>query len=127
MRVIALIDDPPVVQRILAPSGCHCAGPETHCLGQRALRVGDPTRTQCPLHGPRLLAEPRCAPASGRTRRMSRIDLPIGFWQGVETIPGIESQIPLEWLLKQVELALTEEEKKRDPGARRLGEADGDP
>src|SRR2546422_958039 len=95
----------------LAPSGCHCAGPETHCLGQRALRVGDPTRTQCPLHGPRLLAEPRCAPASGRTRRMSRIDLPIGFWQGVETIPGIESQIPLEWLLKQVELALTEEEK----------------
>jgi len=58
---------------------------------------------------------------------MSRIDLPIGFWQGVETIPGIESQIPLEWLLKQVELALTEEEKKRDPGARRLGEADGDP
>ena len=42
---------------------------------------------------------------------MSRIDLPIRFWQGVETIPGIESQIPLEWLLKQVELALTEEEK----------------
>ena len=31
------------------------------------------------------------------------------FWQGVETIPGIESQIPLEWLLKQVELALSEE------------------
>jgi uncharacterized protein len=35
------------------------------------------------------------------------------FWQGVETIPGIESQIPLEWLLKQVELSLTEEEKKQ--------------
>src|SRR5688500_4409200 len=35
------------------------------------------------------------------------------FWQGVETIPGIESQIPLEWLLKQVELTLSEEEKKQ--------------
>lgn len=35
------------------------------------------------------------------------------FWQGVETIPGIEAQIPLEWLLKQVELTLTEEEKKQ--------------
>ena len=35
------------------------------------------------------------------------------FWQGVETIPGIESQIPLEWLLKQVELTLSEEEKKK--------------
>src|SRR5215212_5057891 len=35
------------------------------------------------------------------------------FWQGVETIPGIEAQIPLEWLLKQVELQLTEEEKKQ--------------
>jgi uncharacterized protein with von Willebrand factor type A (vWA) domain len=35
------------------------------------------------------------------------------FWQGVETISGIESQIPLEWLLKQVELTLTEEEKKQ--------------
>jgi len=35
------------------------------------------------------------------------------FWQGVETIPGIEAQIPLEWLLKQVELTLTEEEKKK--------------
>src|SRR5215213_2720671 len=34
------------------------------------------------------------------------------FWQGVETIPGIEAQIPLEWLLKQVELHLTEEQKK---------------
>ena len=34
------------------------------------------------------------------------------FWQGVETIPGIASQIPLEWLLKQVELHLTEEQKK---------------
>ena len=35
------------------------------------------------------------------------------FWQGVETIPGIETQIPLEWLLKQVELTLTEEEKQQ--------------
>ena len=29
------------------------------------------------------------------------------FWDGVDTIPGIEAQIPLEWLLKQVELTLT--------------------
>jgi hypothetical protein len=35
------------------------------------------------------------------------------FWQGVETIPGIEAQIPLEWLLKQVELTLSDEEKKQ--------------
>jgi uncharacterized protein len=35
------------------------------------------------------------------------------FWQGVETIPGIEAQIPLEWLLKQVELNLTDEQKKQ--------------
>src|SRR3954464_1499368 len=35
------------------------------------------------------------------------------FWQGVETIPGIDAQIPLEWLLKQVELTLSEEEKKQ--------------
>src|SRR5229473_6743266 len=35
------------------------------------------------------------------------------FWQGVETIPGIETQIPLEWLLRQVELTLSEEEKKQ--------------
>src|SRR6266446_5512257 len=35
------------------------------------------------------------------------------FWNGVETIPGIEAQIPLEWLLKQVELHLTDEEKKQ--------------
>src|SRR5436189_3758789 len=35
------------------------------------------------------------------------------FWQGVETVPGIEAQVPLEWLLKQVELTLTEEEKKQ--------------
>ena len=35
------------------------------------------------------------------------------FWQGVETIPGIEAQIPLEWLLKQVELTLSEEEKEQ--------------
>ncbi len=35
------------------------------------------------------------------------------FWQGVATIPGIESEIPLEWLLKQVELTLSEEEKKQ--------------
>src|SRR4051812_9407311 len=35
------------------------------------------------------------------------------FWEGVETIPGIDAQIPLEWLLKQVELNLTDEEKKQ--------------
>jgi uncharacterized protein len=35
------------------------------------------------------------------------------FWHGVETIPGIEASIPLEWLLKQVELTLSEEEKKK--------------
>jgi len=35
------------------------------------------------------------------------------FWDGVETIPGIEAQIPLEWLLKQVELTLSEEEKQQ--------------
>ena len=35
------------------------------------------------------------------------------FWNGVETIPGIDAQIPLEWLLKQVELVLSEEEKKQ--------------
>ena len=35
------------------------------------------------------------------------------FWNGVETIPGIEAQIPLEWLLKQAELTLSDEEKKR--------------
>jgi uncharacterized protein with von Willebrand factor type A (vWA) domain len=35
------------------------------------------------------------------------------FWQGVETIPGIEARIPLEWLLKQVELTLTDEEKNQ--------------
>src|SRR5688500_18133064 len=35
------------------------------------------------------------------------------FWQGVETIPGLEAQTPLEWLRKQVELTLSEEEKKQ--------------
>src|SRR5438445_13436657 len=35
------------------------------------------------------------------------------FWQGVETIPGIETRVPLGWLLKQVELTLSEEEKKQ--------------
>ncbi len=35
------------------------------------------------------------------------------FWDGVETIPGIDAQIPLEWLLKQAELSLTEEEKAK--------------
>jgi hypothetical protein len=35
------------------------------------------------------------------------------FWEGVETIPGMEAQVPLEWLLKQVELNLTAEEKKQ--------------
>jgi uncharacterized protein with von Willebrand factor type A (vWA) domain len=34
------------------------------------------------------------------------------FWEGIETIPGIEAQIPLEWLLKQAELTLSDEEKK---------------
>src|SRR4051812_34545877 len=40
------------------------------------------------------------------------------FWEGVETIPGIEAQIPLEWLLKQVELNLTEEEKRNTDWAK---------
>ncbi|MDW8468392.1 MAG: VWA domain-containing protein [Burkholderiales bacterium] len=35
------------------------------------------------------------------------------FWNGVETIPGLETQIPLEWLLKQAELVLSEEEKRQ--------------
>ena len=35
------------------------------------------------------------------------------FWDGVDAIPGIDAQIPLEWLLKQVELTLSEEEKKQ--------------
>ena len=34
------------------------------------------------------------------------------FWDGVEAIPGIEAEIPLEWLLKQAELTLSDEEKK---------------
>jgi uncharacterized protein len=34
------------------------------------------------------------------------------FWKGVEAIPGMEAEIPLEWLLKQAELVLTEEQKK---------------
>ena len=34
------------------------------------------------------------------------------FWEGIEAIPGIEAQIPLDWLLKQAELTLSEEEKK---------------
>ena len=34
------------------------------------------------------------------------------FWDGVESIPGIEATIPLEWLLKQAELTLSDEEKK---------------
>ncbi|MEI6723662.1 MAG: VWA domain-containing protein [Betaproteobacteria bacterium] len=34
------------------------------------------------------------------------------YWEGIEAIPGIEAQIPLEWLLKQAELTLSEEEKK---------------
>ena len=34
------------------------------------------------------------------------------YWDGVEAIPGIEAQIPLEWLLKQAELTLSDEEKK---------------
>ncbi|MFL5035226.1 MAG: vWA domain-containing protein [Microvirga sp.] len=35
------------------------------------------------------------------------------FWHGVETIPGFEAEVPLEWLLKQVELTLSDEEKKQ--------------
>ena len=35
------------------------------------------------------------------------------YWDGVQGVPGIEAEIPLEWLLKQVELTLTEEEKKQ--------------
>jgi uncharacterized protein with von Willebrand factor type A (vWA) domain len=35
------------------------------------------------------------------------------FFKGVETIPGIETEIPLEWLLKQVELHLTDERRSR--------------
>src|SRR5258707_7891255 len=35
------------------------------------------------------------------------------FWEGIETVPGMEKDIPLEWLLKQVELNLTDEEKKQ--------------
>jgi uncharacterized protein with von Willebrand factor type A (vWA) domain len=34
------------------------------------------------------------------------------FWKGVEAIPGMEAEVPLEWLLKQAELVLTEEQKK---------------
>ena len=34
------------------------------------------------------------------------------FWEGVEAIPGIQAEIPLEWLLKQAELTLSDEEKK---------------
>jgi uncharacterized protein len=33
------------------------------------------------------------------------------YFQGVESIAGIELDVPLEWLLKQAELNLTEEEK----------------
>src|SRR5712675_902556 len=33
------------------------------------------------------------------------------FWQGVETIPGIETQIPLEWLLKEFERLLSPEDR----------------
>ncbi len=35
------------------------------------------------------------------------------FWEGVEAIPGVEAGIPLEWLLKQAELTLSDEEKAR--------------
>src|SRR5712671_6629864 len=35
------------------------------------------------------------------------------FWQGVETSQGMTAELPLEWLLKQVELQLTDEEKKQ--------------
>jgi uncharacterized protein with von Willebrand factor type A (vWA) domain len=49
------------------------------------------------------------------------------FFKGVETIAGIEgADVPLDWLLKQAELNLTPEEKKRDRGHGRLGKAHGD-
>src|SRR5258708_39916231 len=40
----------------------------------------------------------------------------VEFWQGVETIPGIGAQIPLDWLLKQGELTLSLEGTKRIAG-----------
>jgi len=41
-----------------------------------------------------------------------KFDLAFGeYFQGVEAVTGIELDIPLEWLLKQVELNLSAEEK----------------
>src|SRR5678815_1206049 len=33
------------------------------------------------------------------------------YFKGIESIAGVEFDLPLEWLLKQAELRLTEEEK----------------
>ena len=56
----------------------------------------------------------RGRPGSTWTATDTDFDRAFGeFWHGVETIPGIEAQIPLEWLLKQVELNLSEDEKKQ--------------
>ena len=35
------------------------------------------------------------------------------FFKGVESLTGVEADIPLEWLLKQAELTLTDEEKAK--------------
>src|SRR6266540_1501784 len=35
------------------------------------------------------------------------------YFKGIESIAGIEFDVPLEWLLKQVELVLSEEEKRQ--------------
>src|SRR3954462_11025484 len=35
------------------------------------------------------------------------------FWQGVETIPGIEAQIPLEWLVKKGGVTAGGEKKEK--------------
>ena len=35
------------------------------------------------------------------------------FFRGVESLTGVEADVPLEWLLKQAELNLTDEEKAR--------------
>src|SRR5688572_13088527 len=35
------------------------------------------------------------------------------FFKGIESIAGIEADVPLEWLLKQAELNLSDEEKAK--------------
>src|SRR2546422_7786051 len=78
MRVIALIDDPGVIRHILEhlglwapeaagrvrpppssgppPAGVVALGPKPAAWGNGRCESADPARTQCPLHGPRLLA-----------------------------------------------------------------------